>query len=66
MLNAVNNVLFPHCLDGPLDQHFVAILYKAGKLPSTQLLELTLHNGEGELDRVPLWRIRYVVTPSEV
>ena len=65
MLNTVYNILFPHCLQGLLHQHLVALLYQTAHFPCSQLLEFTLNYGESELDRVPLWRIRYVVAPSE-
>ena len=65
MLNTVYNILFPHCLQGLLHQHLVALLRQTAQFSGSQLLEFTLNYGESELDRVPLWRIRYVVAPPE-
>ena len=65
MLYTVNYLLFPHSLHGLRDQRLVAILREARQLSRTQLLELTLQLGKGELDRVPFGTVAHIVHPPE-
>ena len=65
MLYTVNYLLFPHSLHGLRDQRLMAILRETHQLPRTQLLELTLQLGKGELDRVPFGTVAHVVHPPE-
>ena len=66
MIDAIDDVPFPHCFDRLVHECLVAVLGQAHELFGSQILEVVLHFAEHKFYWICLWRVLQIVNEFEV
>ena len=66
MIDAIDDVPFPHCFDRLVHECLVAVLGQAHELFGSQILEVVLHFAEHKFYWICLWRVLQIVYEFEV